>query len=275
MSKNPTRITRTPERRWVLVADLQTHPSAQRPLDTVRVTKMKTEFNPDLLGLPVINRMPDGTLYTVDGQHRVAMLRAIGWGDQQVECEVYDGLTVPQMARLFLDLQSNRVRVKTIDEFLVAVTSEDETAVGVNRIVRGAGLVVDRHQRDGAVQAVAAMVRIYNGAGLGPKAQKDGPAALGRTLTTLKDAWGDAPSSFGGAIIEGVGQMQLRYNGTIEQPALAKKLATESGGAAGVLSRAKSMRDTMGGTLSRSVAGVAVEVYNRGRRTGKLDSWWK
>lgn len=147
--------------------------------------------------------------------------------------------------------------------------------VGVNRIVRGEGLAIDQNRSDGSIQAVAALRRIYTGAGLGPKAQKDGPDATRRTLRTLVDAWGNAPTSFVGAVMDGIGQVQLRYNGSIEQPALAKKLSTESGGAAGVLSRAKSMRDTMGGTLSRSVAGVVVEIYNRGRRTGKLENWWK
>ena len=115
--------------------------------------------------------------------------------------------------------------------------------------------------------------RLLRGAGIN---QKDGPHALARTLRLVQKAWGRQASSFNGTVLEGVGMAQLRYNGSIDQDALALKLAGVPGGAPGLMGRAQAMRDIRGSSVASCLAGVVVDLYNKGRHKGKgaLEDWW-
>lgn len=269
--QQPNTVPRTSTFRDVLISDLLVDPEAQRPFDQAWVQKRVVEFDADKLGIILVNRRPNGKLYVVDGQHRVGLLRAVGWGDQIIKCEMFDGLTVQEEARKFLE-RNDRKSVQTFDKFRIRVRAGDTTACDIDRIVRAQGLVVDIDEDDGCVRAVAALERIYGGAGL--SSTKESPAALARTLKMIGSAWGRQASSFNGKIIEGVGLVQLRYDGALDQEALTKKLSTVSGGAPGVLARAKHVHEMKGRPLHHCVAAVVVDVYNQGRRAGKVDEWW-
>ena len=60
---------------------------------------------------------------------------------------------------------------------------------------------------------------------VGIASQREGAAALSRTLSVIKSAWGESPAGFNGALLHGIGMVQIRYNGAIDQKALANKLA--------------------------------------------------
>jgi hypothetical protein len=268
------RVTRAPSLRWIAIALLHVRAAAQRKLDKGWVQEQVPFFDVNALGIPAVNHADDGLYYIMDGQHRIALLRAVGWGDQQVQCEVSEGLSLEEEALTFLRLNKQRP-VKVFAKFLVRCTGQDPVAVGIAQIVSNCGLILAESQRDGAVRAVRALEQIYSGAGLGPSAEKDGPDALRRTLKTLQGAWGNAFSSFDGSLIEGIGMIQLRYNGKVEQATLTQKLSGVSGGAPGVIGRAAPLRDMHGGTKSSCIAGLVVQLYNRGRQKNKLDDWWR
>ncbi len=82
-------------------------------------------------------------------------------------------------------------------------------------------------------------------------------------------------SNFCGAIIEGIGLVKLRYGQHAENNMLAKRLARCSGGASGLLGKARGSREIHGGPVARNVAAVVVDLYNRRKRGNKLESWWK
>lgn len=274
MSKEPKlklkSVPRSSSLRWIPIADVEVDMDAQRPLGMAWVKAHEADFDPEQIGYVVVNRRSNGKVYVIDGQHRLALLRQVGWGDQQVQCEYFEGLTQAEEAELFL-ARNDRKAVQTFAKFRVAVTAKDETACDIDRIVRFQNLVVADQEKEGHIVAVKALSRVHGGAGINVK---DGPAALARTLKTIQKAWGRAPSSFNGKIIEGIGLMQLRYNGGIEQDALANKLAPFPGGAAGLLGKAKSLRELRGHPLHSCVASILVDVYNKGRRSGKLEDWW-
>lgn len=160
--------------------------------------------------------------------------------------------------------------MRVFDSFRVAVVAGEAVPADIDRIVRLQGLVVSDQEKNGHILAVSALERVYRGAGI---AVKDGPAALARTLKTLQSAWGKQPSTFAGKILEGVGMVQLRYNGALNQSALAEKLASISGGAPGVLGRAKQLQEMRGLPLHKCVASIVVDIYNKGRRAGKIEEW--
>lgn len=59
----------------VALADLKVDTGYVRPLDEARVDEMARDFIEALLATVVVNRRPNGDLYVVDGQHRVAAVR--------------------------------------------------------------------------------------------------------------------------------------------------------------------------------------------------------
>lgn len=256
--------------RHVLISDVTVDPEAQRTVSLAWVKAHIQKFDPEQLGYIVVNRRANGKLFIIDGQHRVELLRAVGWGDQLVHSEYFDGLTQAQEAALF-NSRNDRKSVSPVDKFRIGVIAGDPIACDINRIVNEHKLVVSNQVNVGRVVAVKALQRVYNGGGI--VSEKEGPTALANTLKVIVLAWGDQPSSLNGKIIEGVGLMQLRYNGKFQQKALVEKLAPFPGGAPGIVGKAGAMRELRGRPMPHCVASIIVDIYNKGRRTNKLDEW--
>lgn len=254
----------------VLVSELNIDPQAQRKLSMVWVRAHVPNFDVEQLGYITVNRRADGKWYVVDGQHRVELMRAVGWGDQLIHAEIFQGLNQQQEAVLF-NARNDRRSVRRFDTFRINVTGGNERACDIHSVVAGCGLAISDQQTDGCITAVDKLERIYDGAGI--SSVNEGRAALTRTLKTIKRAWGTSPAGFNGALVYGVGLVQLRYNGAIDQEALAKKLAPVKGGAPGLLGNARALREMSGRPVHHCVASIVVDVYNKGRRAGKLDDW--
>ncbi len=265
------KMSRASHQEWLVVSSLGVDPVVQRNLNMTWVRSKVPLFDPELLGLVVVNHRKDGTYKVIDGQHRVALIREVGWDDQQILCEVFERLTLVEEAKEFLG-RNARISVRTFDKFRIRIAAAETGPCDIERIIRGLGLKLDEQKRDGAINAVAALERIYNGAGM--VAKTTSPQALSKTLKTLRDSWGATASSFDGELIDGLGRVFLSFNGKIDEPALVTKLSKGKGGGAGIIGRAKSLRDLKGGTVAKCVGGVIVEMYNAGRRTGKLEGWW-
>lgn len=262
--------TSTSTFRMVPLAELNIDPEYQRRMEPGWVKAHIASFDPEMLGYILVNKRSNGKLYVVDGQHRVELMRAVGWGDQNVHAELYDGLTQKQEAELFL-ARNDRKAVRPFDKFRARITEGDPVACDIERIVTAHGLALSDQAANGHVVAVAALEHVYKGGGIA--SQKEGVRALSDALRAAIKAWGDQPSSVSGKIIQSLGLVQLRYNGTIDQKAFVDKLAPFPGGAPGLLGKGKAMQEVRGRPLHHCIASIIVDVYNKGRRTGKLDAW--
>ena len=125
--------------RMVALADLNIDPEAQRPLSPAWVKTRVPIFNADQLGHIVVNKRANGKFYIVDGQHRVELMRAVGWGDQQIHAEVFEGLTQAQEAALF-NARNDRKAVRRFDKFRISITAGDSDAIEINKIALEHGL---------------------------------------------------------------------------------------------------------------------------------------
>lgn len=266
----PGKNTSTSAFRMVALQDLNVDPDAQRKLNPGWVKAHVPTFDPDLLGYILVNKRINTKLYVVDGQHRVELLRAVGWGDQNIHAEYREGLTQAEEAEWFLG-RNDRKAVQPFDKFRVRITEGDPIACDINKIVTAHGLVISDQAKNGHVIAVAALEHVYRGGGI--SGQKDGARALSDALRATVKAWGDQPSSVSGKIIQSLGLVQLRYHGSIDQKALADKLAPFPGGAPGLLGKGKAVQEVRGRPLHHCIASIIVDIYNKGRRIGKLDAW--
>lgn len=256
---NTNRIERSGHLRWLAVSDLVVDPQAQRKFRPEWSAEIAAEFDPDEFGIPLVS-LRDGKHYVIDGQHRIGALRVMGWDDQQVQCWVYEGLTIPKEARRFLGHNKSK-SVRAFDTFQIGVTAELPDERDIDRIVRLQGLKV-AEGLPASVAAVGALRKVY----------AHGPAVLGRTLRIIRDAYGD--DGMKGQIIEGVGLLCARYNGELDDERTVKRLQTAAGGLGALNTKAAAYRKTLGRPMPHCVAGAATDIINAGRGGKKLPAWW-
>jgi hypothetical protein len=253
------RLTRASSVQWVRVSDIRTSTNAQRELRAYKAESIATEFDPDKLGIPVVNKR-GGRYWVIDGQHRIEALRRIGYEDQLIECQVYEDLTEKQEAEMFLGLNTP-LAVKPIDKFLVALTAQRPRELGIARAVQAEGLAVGKG--NGKIMAVTALGRVYDVAG---------QEALGRTLRIIRDAFGDTGMTAN--LIQGVGLVTHRYNGELDDEYAVTKLSSARGGLSGLLAKAEVIRRQVGRPKPHCIAAAVVETVNSGRGGRKIQDWW-
>jgi hypothetical protein len=260
---------------WVRMGDLSVDKRLQRELKPGWVDLRRDLFDPLAFGVLTVSERANGNYVVLDGQHRDALLRALGWGsDQLVPCTVLRGLSFEQEAATFLKL-NDRVRVSAFDQFRQRLNAGEPDAKAIHAIVRSLGLRLGVHSNGhGEISAVSALERVYR-----PRrnAKERHPEALAAALNVIHEAFGDESKVFQGDLISGLGSFMHRYLKVVDMDSLIKKMAKEygKGGAYQLIGHGRAAKQIHHGSLAYNIAGVTVNLYNRQRRVGVLDNWWK
>jgi hypothetical protein len=241
---------------------MKVSPLAQRELNQARVDRLANSFDLEQLGTPTVN-LREGHWYIIDGQHRVSALIQIGYGDQQIQCWTYRGLTDIEEAEKFLKL-NDILTVGAFAKFKVSVQAGRAEECEIDRIVRSCGLRVSQDKKDGSVSAVNTLRRVY---------RRGGPPSLTRALCIIRDSYGDP--GLEASVIDGLGLLCHRYNGDLSDERATKALAGAMGGVNALLGKAEFLRRQTGNPKAHCVAAAAVELINAGRGGRKLPSWWR
>lgn len=256
---------------WVALSSIGTDRRVNtRAFDPVWVERKLAEgFDPDGIGVPIVSRRADGTFVWLDGQNRGELMRRAGWGDQKIQCRVFNGLTPAQEASLFLVHNDNR-RVMPIYKFLARVTAGDPNAVAIVRIAKRVGWKVSDQGGDGCIAAVVALEKVFR---MDQRDDYPGGDVLELTLRVVTDEWGYKSDAADGRILQGLGALFNRFGESVKRSVLVQKLAVFPAGPSGVLGKARGMQQFQGGTVAHCVAEVAVNAYNARRRTNVLPDW--
>lgn len=236
----------------------------QRRYRKSQAEEYAANFDLNKLGLPIVNHR-DGHFWGVDGQHRIGALRILGFGEDVLDCEVYEDLTDAEMAEIFLGRDERR-RIDNFTKFMVACTAGRVRETEVRRMVESNQLKVSRQKSTGSISAVTSLLRVYDASG---------SVVLGQVLRTIRDSFAADSSAFDALLIEGMGAFYNRFNGRPSERHLVEKLSTFQHGVRGILIRAEAMKIKMGAHKAQCIAAVLVEIFNRGRMSGRLPSWWK
>lgn len=253
------------QRSDVALGVMSVNPQAQRECREYRVNELLASFDLDVFGEPTLNWI-NGVYHIIDGQHRTEALKqwlGEGWEKQKIPCRVYKGLTDQEEADMF-DRLNNTLTVSAFSKFKVRVTARREVETAIDNIVRDERLVISRDKVPGAIGAIGTLVRVYK--------RSDGET-LAKSLRIIRDAFGD--SGFDAQIIDGIGHLCQRYNGTLDEPVAVDRLSTIRGGVAGLLGRAAVLKKQTGNSHAQCVAASAVDIINARRGGKKLPSWWK
>lgn len=257
------RVNRRSSLQWVPISLMRTAPVnvAQREFRQARGDELVADFNLDAFGTISLS-LRDGVYWIIDGQHRIYACREIGWGDQKLQCWVFEGLTEAEEAELFLSL-NHQLNVTAMTKFNVSVTAKREAETEVHRVVEGLGLHVSSSSNDGNIGAVGTLLKVYH---------RSGSTGLERTLRIIRDAYGSA--GFESSVIDGLGMVVQRYGSEVDDTRLVERLSSAIGGVSGLVNKAEVLRRQTGSRKSYAVAAAAVELYNRGRGGRKIPDWF-
>lgn len=162
-----------PTLEWVGLAQLNIDDRYQRGL-TVKsegmIRKIARFWDWGLCQPLACARREDGSVWVVDGQHRLnaAKLR----GDiPHLPCVVQRHETVADEAAAFVALNQMRRPLTPIDLFKAALASGDETARKISDIITGAGLTLANHQtlwKPGIISNISGIEEAYRKYGAPP-----------------------------------------------------------------------------------------------------------
>jgi len=257
---------------WVPVAIIDTEARAQRRYEPLWAHWLASHFDPDKLGHPFVVAMPAKgdreRFFAIDGQHRISAIKIAFGIDQQVECEVVRGIDLARAAELFVG-RNDRRAVRVIDKFKTGVTAQNPECVGITKIVTDLGLVInDASQEPRTICAIAAIRVLY---GLGPDEQRG--VILRTVLRLIIKVWGTDASVFNGEVLKGLGYVLARHGDDLDMEIFERKLTSTSGGALGLLGKARAYREAAGGSIAQNVARAIVTIYNSGRTKSRLSAW--
>lgn len=243
-------------------ASLKIDPRVQGQLRGTRVKEiLKRGLDLDELGTFLVSRRSNGDLVNLDGQHRRAALIEEDMGEWEVDCKVFEGLSLAEEAKKYRVVNMHRTP-SAIDDFLAAITQGDPDSVGISAVVHHAGFEVGYNVSATTIRCVKALRVVWK--------MRDGEEAMRRALSTIVAAWGHAPSAVEGHVVEGLGLVFSIYGPQVDQAVLVAKLAKFNGGPAGLLGRARTIREIHKVTIAQGVMQCIVSAYNSGRRAHRL-----
>ncbi|MET8102220.1 DUF6551 family protein [Streptomyces sp. NPDC005236] len=170
---------------------------AQRMFQRPWANKLHTIWNPAVLMAAIVSKREDGRYYLLDGQHSTKVALERHGPDFERHCLVFEGLTKPEEAALFLAANRDRKAVKPVDNYRVALTAGEPLVTRVDAEVRSCGLTVTGSTSPNQVGAVQAVLAV------GEKRE----GLLPKVLNTLADAWGRDKTSWDNMVIRAVGMV--------------------------------------------------------------------
>lgn len=249
---------------WVRIGDMMVSPKAQRDFKKSQSEGYAADFKLEALGYPVLSHRDD-YYWILDGQHRIAALKMVGFtDDDQIECEVYEGLSEADEADLFL-LRDKRRAINRFDAFRIAVTAGWVEECHIERLVQAEGLTISKNASAGSISAVTALRFAYD----------FGPRTFTRCLRILGRSYDNDRAAFSEHLIKGVALVCQRYDGSLDDEEAIRRLNALNGGPAAVMRKANALQLKTGHTKPHCVAAAIVDTLNARKGGKKLESWWR
>lgn len=253
--------------KWIPVKDLSVvWAKAQRPLKQFHVDNIANDLDPDMFD-DLIVTLPNGKgiYHVVDGQHRRAAIQKLFGNDEEVPCRIVDAADPARAADIFARVNSTRRPPLPIEKFLVGVTAGYKVETEIDTMVRQLGLRIQNQTAPGKIKAVQALRAVYT---------KYSGDTLKDTLMTIKAIWGEDQNAYTGPIIQGFGAFIAEFGKHPDQKHFWSRLrerVAKSGSPGALVGRARTIKETMGGTMASAFKQQLVVIYNTGLRKGKLE----
>ena len=238
----------------------------QRMLDADRVSRIAHNWNPDLVGIVVVNQRANERFYVVDGQHRVAAMNRLEDYPQEVLCQVFRGLTKEEEAQLFSKLDTARANLTTGAAFKARLIGRDADAIAVYEAGLASGF-----QMDPALGAIPGNLRCW--ATIEKVYRRRGKDGLQEILTILREAWPTERNAGSSSVITGMELFVAKYGKRIDRKRLL--IALRSTTPEVLVARARAMSQSMSSVIGEVVAINILAAYNRNLSSNRLPEWYE
>ena len=248
------------------VGDLEVDRAIQRyVLNMKKVENIKADFSPEALDLITVSRRNRVTQIILDGWHRTTVVKELTDNQGTILGRVFEGLTKPQEAMLFLRLNAGD-KPNLLEKFKARLVADDSAATEIVKLVHAYGWDISPITGNGNIQCVGALDRIYR-----RSTELDAePNLLLIALMCVTRAWGIEREGGQSAILEGVATMFAEYGDLLNVDRVIAKMATYPGGAMGLHSDARKMASLRRGRVPIAVVELLVEEYNKGLQSKRL-----
>ena len=155
-----------------------------------------------------VSMRPDGSLWCVDGQHRLtaAQLR----GDiSQLPCWVIEMSGPEEEAQYWVSLNKDRRRVKPMDEFRAYAVAKNPAQEWLHSFLQGRGLTLTGKTNTLPTECSAVSTCLTR---LRCKNPLDGQRAIVEVFNVLQSAWGGQNKVYSGRVVAGM----LRLNSMLQ-----------------------------------------------------------
>lgn len=259
----------------VPVSELEIDEGIQRDrLDLGKIRRIKTNLNPAALGVVTVSRRttPNGTeraKIVIDGWHRLQAIKELTDNTGTIRCHVFEDLTPEQEAQMFLDLNAGN-QPNILTKFKVRLVAKDPVAIGIDKLTKAYGLVVQPGIQEGTIQCVGALERVWKKS----EADEQDPNILQLTLVAITRAWGKDRFAIQAVMIEGIAAFLQEYGDRVELDRLVHRLKAYEGGAMTLHTSASQYAANRNGRVTMAVADLVTDNYNKGLGPNKrLPAW--
>lgn len=152
----------------------------------------------------VVSKRDDGSLWVIDGQHRLAA--ALLRGDIPfLPCVVGIYGSVADEAAMFVAMNRARKPMNRLDDFHAAIASGDSEAIEINRLITEAGFTVSRKTGSqswvpGEVAFTSAIAKVL---------RKHGAKVCADALRTMQEAWPDEVLNAGASMFTALTKLAI------------------------------------------------------------------
>lgn len=239
----------------------------QRSLNHTRIDKMIKNFDESLIGTITVAKRSNGTFAVIDGQHRLAVLKAKTF--PTIPCMVYPEMSVQEEAQMFAYLNSYKQKISPLDMFWALIGSGDEKQRQILNAIENNGFEVAK--RAGARKNMKSLIAAI---GMIQRIEKNyGLDILNQTLKLINGVWPENGEALTGQFLLGLAIFINRFK---DNPKFsldtAKKnfmpLVPET-----VLTRARNQAKIYNLDVPRVVTDILFESYNKNLKRSNRLQW--
>jgi hypothetical protein len=257
--------------------NMYVNPSFQRPVNPRQIDMIKREFHPAGIGLLLVAHITGesqpGRYAVIDGQTRFQavneLLREVASGSREpiqglphvMTSEVFEDITVAEAALLFL-MRNKQKPIPPKERDRVAVTEGDPTMLQVVKQSENAGYVVFSEDEDKVPITMPHRDHAKRIINWGTKASR--PRLLEETLIIQQQAFGTDIGYLDKDVLAATAELLL-HNADLVEDELIRVMSVL--GLPGVRGQAEANAAKYQQRISKSVRGVLVDAYNKGKRS--------
>lgn len=227
----------------------------QRQINYSRCKEIKNNFNPDMVGTLLVSHRADGSYVIIDGHHRMTAMQMLGLKAHL--CQVLEGLSYEEEAKLFVEFNNKRAVVAAKPLLNARVEAKEDLAVNMMQAINKAGYscgITPQSKGVVKINAVRALERAYKELG------KNKFTAM---LGTIKKIWPRDKAAVTQPMIAGMSLFYKCYADQLDIKILSKALS-------GVEPKSFIARAKVSGDGETRTA-VASEIWRQYNRVAKGD----